>query len=60
MTTATTDKGTTVHLPVNAELREKLDQMRNTDRRARNDFIRILIEDEWNRREAQKGNGAQS
>lgn len=52
--------GTTLHVPIDGELREKLDQMKATDRRQRNDFVRILIEDEWNRREIrEKGNGGQ-
>jgi hypothetical protein len=54
-----TVEGTTLHVPISGELREKLAQMIATDRRQRTDFVRILIEDEWNRRQtAAAGNGA--
>jgi hypothetical protein len=52
-------EGTTLHVPITGELRGKLEQMIATDRRQRTDFVRILIEDEWSRRQtAAAGNGA--
>lgn len=59
MTTAfqkTRRRSTTVHLKISGEILEKLDEMSSADRRDRPDFIRLLVEDEWNRRQA--GNGA--
>lgn len=53
-TKARENQGTTLHVPITADLRKKFDQMRLADRRQGTDFIRILIEDEWNRR---NGNG---
>lgn len=51
-------QGTTLHVPIRGELRKKLDQMRADDRRERNDFVRLLIEDEWERRKkTAEGNG---
>lgn len=61
MTTAppkTRRRSTTVHVKVSGEILEKLDEMRGADRRDRPEFMRLLVEDEWNRR--QKGNGAQA
>lgn len=52
---------TTLHVPISAELQDWLDKMRKQDRRGRNDFLRILIEDEWHRRQkVAAGNGAAS
>jgi hypothetical protein len=48
-----------VHVPLTAEQKEKLEQMAATDRRKHTDFIRILVDDEWDRRQkAAAGNGA--
>ena len=41
---------TTVHVKLAADLKAKLDEMAKSDRREKTDFIRLLIEDEWNRR----------
>ncbi len=41
---------TTIHLTITKSLKEKLDQMAKSDRRDKTDFLRLLIEDEWNRR----------
>jgi hypothetical protein len=50
-------KGTTVHVPISGDLHTKLEEMRAVDRRSKNDFVRLLIEDEWTRRQA-KANGS--
>jgi hypothetical protein len=63
---ATTRNDTTVHLTMLKSLKKKLDQLASADRRDKTEFLRLLIEDEWNRRfgssptVAQEGNGAQS
>jgi hypothetical protein len=50
---------TTIHTPMTASQKEKLEQMAAADRRPCTHFVRILIEDEWNRRQkAAEGNGA--
>jgi hypothetical protein len=52
-------KGTTLHVPISGHLRQMLDKMAAADRRKLNDFVRNMIEDEWNRRQtAAAGNGA--
>jgi hypothetical protein len=48
-------RSTTVHLKMSGEILEKLDEMSGTDRRDRPEFLRLLVEDEWKRR---NGNGA--
>jgi predicted transcriptional regulator len=61
MTTLRND--TTVHVTMLKSLKKKLDQLAKADRRDKTDFIRLLIEDEWNRRnaaEVAKGNGDRS
>jgi hypothetical protein len=40
-----------LQVPLNSELKEKLNQMSFVDRRRPTEFMRILLEDEWNRRE---------
>lgn len=45
---------TVVHVPMDDDLKAKLTKMAAHDRRKHTDFIRILVEDEWNRR---KGKG---
>lgn len=51
---------TTVHVTMGRDLKKKLDLMAAADRRKFVDFVRILIEDEWERRNpsAAEGNGA--
>jgi hypothetical protein len=48
MTTPRND--TTVHLTMLKSLKKKLDEMARADRRDKTDFLRLLIEDEWQRR----------
>lgn len=51
---------TTVHVKLTGPLKAKLDEMAKADRREKTQLVRLLIEDEWTRRQArQKGNGAQ-
>lgn len=38
-------------VPLNTELKDKLHQMSFIDRRRPTEFMRILLEDEWNRRQ---------
>lgn len=40
-----------LQVPLNSELKDKLHQMSFVDRRRPTEFMRILLEDEWNRRE---------
>jgi len=48
-----------VHVPFNASQKEKLATMAAADRRRFTEFLRILVEDEWNRRQKlAEGNGA--
>ena len=56
---ATPRNDTTVHLTMLKSLKKKLDQMASADRRDKTDFLRLLIEDEWHRRNqiAAEGNG---
>ncbi len=50
---------TTVHVPLSSDLKEKLVAMCEKDRRKHSDLIRLLIDEEWSRREkAIQGNGA--
>jgi hypothetical protein len=50
---------TTVHVPLSQDLKEKLATMAEKDRRKHSDLIRLLIDEEWSRRErAVQGNGA--
>lgn len=52
-------RSTTVHVKVSGEILEKLDEMSSSDRRDRPQFMRLLIEDEWTRRQrAAAENGA--
>jgi predicted transcriptional regulator len=52
-------RSTTVHVKVSGEVLEKLDEMAGVDRRDRPEFLRLLVEDEWKRRQtAAAGNGA--
>ena len=39
-----------VRVPMTDEQKRRLDQMAQEDRRKLSDFIRILIDDEWERR----------
>lgn len=58
---ATKQTPTTVHVTMGRDLKRKLDEMAAADRRKFVDFVRILIEDEWRRRNpsAIEGNGDQ-
>jgi hypothetical protein len=48
-----------IRLALSEEQKDRLAKMAATDRRKHADFIRILIDDEWNRRQkATEGNGA--
>lgn len=50
---------TTAHVPMTATQKEKLEGMAAADRRTQAEFVRILIDDEWERRQkAAQGNGA--
>ena len=40
-----------IQVPLNVELKDKLHQMSFVDRRRPTEFMRILLEDEWNRRQ---------
>ncbi len=42
---------TVVHVPLNAKQKEKLAEMAAADRRRFTEFMRILVEDEWDRRQ---------
>jgi predicted transcriptional regulator len=56
----TPQRSTTVHVKISGEMLERLDKMTAADRRDRAEFMRLLVEDEWNRRQSiAKGNGAQ-
>jgi hypothetical protein len=39
-----------VHVTFSPEQKEKLDSMTKTDRRSQPEFIRLLVDDEWARR----------
>ena len=43
-----------IRVGLNQEQKEKLDEMCRQDRRKRPEFIRLMIEEEWMRREARK------
>lgn len=48
-----------IRLALSEEMKDRLAKMATTDRRKQADFLRILIDDEWNRRQkAAAGNGA--
>jgi hypothetical protein len=50
-----------VHVPLNAAQKEKLAEMAAADRRRFTEFMRILVEDEWDRRQkVVAGDGAQA
>jgi hypothetical protein len=50
---------TTAHVPMKASQKEKLEKMAVADRRTQAEVVRILIDDEWDRRQkAAQGNGA--
>lgn len=52
---------TTIHVQLPVELNKKLDEMSKADRREKTKFVRLLIEDEYDRRKkVAEGNGAQS
>jgi hypothetical protein len=58
LSTTITPKGM-IRLALSEEQKDRLDKMAADDRRKTADFIRILIDDEWNRRQkAVAGNGA--
>ena len=42
---------TTVHLPLSAELQERLSSMAEGDHRKKSDLLRLLIDQEWERRQ---------
>ena len=42
-----------VHVPFNAAQKEKLETMAAADRRRFTEFLRILVDDEWDRRQKQ-------
>jgi hypothetical protein len=42
---------TTVHVPLSQDLKEKLVTMAEKDRRKHSDLIRLLIDEEWSRRQ---------
>jgi predicted transcriptional regulator len=44
-------KNTTVHIPLSPDLKGKLATMAENDRRKHSDLVRLLIEDEWERRQ---------
>lgn len=51
--------GTTVHVTLSRDLKDKLDAMAVKDRRKYSDLVRLLIDEEWERRQkALQGNGA--
>jgi hypothetical protein len=41
----------TVHVPLKADQKEKLDKMTLNDHRRHTDFMRMLVEQEWERRQ---------
>ena len=43
---------TTVHVPLSSDLKKKLVTMTERDHRKHSDFIRLLIDEEWDRRQA--------
>ena len=50
-----------VHIPLTEQQKDRLDQMAVTDRRPLTEFMRILLDDEWDRRQklaAQNGAAA--
>jgi len=52
---------TTAHIPLTATQNDRLDWLAATDRRSRAEVVRILIDDEWDRRQklaAQNGAAA--
>jgi hypothetical protein len=54
-------RSTTVHVKISGGILEKLDEMKEADRRDRAEFLRLLVEDEWTRRQAAAaGNGAKA
>jgi predicted transcriptional regulator len=50
---------TIIHVGLSEELKNRLVKMAGADRRKHSDFLRLLIDDEWERRQkAAAGNGA--
>lgn len=54
-------RSTTVHVKISGDILDKLDEMSGADRRDRPEFLRLLVEDEWTRRQTTAaGNGVKA